>query len=222
MINIIVVRGTGIPNYSNAMESISMCIYCDTNNYRKIYENHLGPIPKDNNDRTYEIHHIDGNNLNNHPDNLVAVSINDHYNIHYEQGDWAECFFMSLRMNLSLEEISELAKKNNNNKVKNGTHHFIGGHMQRKTQNDRVKNGTHHLLKREDGTSVSSELVKHGTHHLLGGTIQEKQLRDGTHPSQIKVSCIYCKKTMGKGQYGRYHGDKCKFTPLLSSVVDTQ
>jgi hypothetical protein len=38
-----------------------MCIYCTTNNYRKIYENHNGIIPKDSDGRTYEIHHIDGN-----------------------------------------------------------------------------------------------------------------------------------------------------------------
>lgn len=52
-----------------------MCMYCGTNKYRKIYVNHFGPIPKDITGRSYEIHHIDGNHLNNDPNNLKAVSI---------------------------------------------------------------------------------------------------------------------------------------------------
>ena len=28
--------------------------------YRKIYEAHYGPIPKDSDGKTYEIHHLDG------------------------------------------------------------------------------------------------------------------------------------------------------------------
>lgn len=38
--------------------------------YRKIYENHFGPIPKDKDGRSYEIHHIDGNRKNNEISNL--------------------------------------------------------------------------------------------------------------------------------------------------------
>ena len=57
-------------------------------NYRKIYESHFGPIPKEKNGRSYDIHHIDGNHSNNSPENLRAVTIQEHYNIHYEQEDW--------------------------------------------------------------------------------------------------------------------------------------
>jgi len=42
-----------------------MCIYCGTTKYRKIYEQHNGPIPKG-----MDIHHIDGNHANNDPNNL--------------------------------------------------------------------------------------------------------------------------------------------------------
>ena len=52
-----------------------MCIYCGTNKYRKIYENHYGTIPKDENGRSYEIHHIDVNHSNNDLHNLKLVSI---------------------------------------------------------------------------------------------------------------------------------------------------
>jgi hypothetical protein len=46
-------------------------------NYRKIYENHYGKIPKG-----YHIHHIDGNPFNNHISNLECISAEDHAKIH--------------------------------------------------------------------------------------------------------------------------------------------
>lgn len=61
-----------------------MTIYSSTN-YRKIYEQHYGPIPKDSDGRTYEIHHIDGDHSNNDPSNLKCVSIQEHYDIHHSQ-----------------------------------------------------------------------------------------------------------------------------------------
>lgn len=51
-------------------------------NYRKIWEKENGPIPKDENGRSYDIHHIDGNRKNNSIENLMCVSIQDHYEIH--------------------------------------------------------------------------------------------------------------------------------------------
>lgn len=54
-------------------------------NYRKIWENTYGPIPKDPKGRTFDIHHIDGNRNNNNIENLVCLSIEDHYKIHLRQ-----------------------------------------------------------------------------------------------------------------------------------------
>lgn len=62
-------------------------------NYRKIWEEHYGPIPFDNNDRRCEIHHIDSNRENNEISNLMLVTIQEHYDIHYFQGDWAACYW---------------------------------------------------------------------------------------------------------------------------------
>lgn len=81
-------------------------------NYRKIYQDHHGPIPKDEEGRSFEIHHVDGNSKNNSPENLKAVSIQEHYDIHLSQGDWAACIRIAGKMRLSPEKISELAKKN--------------------------------------------------------------------------------------------------------------
>lgn len=76
--------------------------------YRRIYEQHFGPIPKG-----YHIHHIDGNHSNNHIDNLQCVSSKEHYDIHYAQGDYGACWLMHRTGHLSLtdQERSDLVKK---------------------------------------------------------------------------------------------------------------
>ena len=68
--------------------------------YRKIYEDNYGPIPKDQEGRSYEIHHIDGNHKNNDINNLIAVTMKDHYDIHYAQGDYGSCYLMALKMSM--------------------------------------------------------------------------------------------------------------------------
>ena len=54
-------------------------------NYRKLWEQTHGSIPKDEFGRTYDIHHIDGNRKNNSIDNLICLSLEDHYKIHLKQ-----------------------------------------------------------------------------------------------------------------------------------------
>jgi hypothetical protein len=96
-----------------------MCIYCGTKHHRKIYKEHFGPIPKG-----MDIHHIDGNHSNNDPDNLKAVTIREHYNIHYSQGDYGAAFMVAKRLILSEEErsrIASLAAKKANAEGKAGT-----------------------------------------------------------------------------------------------------
>lgn len=101
-----------------------MCIYCNTSKYRKIFENHHGKIPKEENGRTYDIHHIDGNHSNNNPENLLAVTLQEHYDIHKKQGDHGACFLLSQKLRLSPEEISNHSKKTNEKRLKNGTHNL--------------------------------------------------------------------------------------------------
>ena len=95
-----------------------MCTYCTTNNYRAIYENHIGSIPRETNGRTYEIHHIDGNHNNNDISNLIALSLQEHYDIHFAQGDFDACRLMKIqRMNHTVAEIAELNSKAKKGKV---------------------------------------------------------------------------------------------------------
>lgn len=172
-----------------------MCIYCGTSQYRKIYENHHGPILKESNGRSYEVHHIDGNHENNNPENLTLLTINEHYDIHYSQGDYSACALMvAQRMKYDPAEISkicsELTGKNSRKRVLEGSHNFLGEN------------------------NPSHKRVEEGTHHWQDSELQREkaleQLEQGLHPSQIKWGCMAC-KTEGSGlsNFNRFHGENC-------------
>jgi len=73
--------------------------------YRRLWENKFGKIPIDKTGRTYEIHHIDGNNKNNEIDNLQCVTINEHYDVHFKQSDYQACMIISTRMDETPAEL---------------------------------------------------------------------------------------------------------------------
>ena len=217
------------PTTLTLIGAISMCIYCGTTRYRKIYENHYGKIPKDETGRSYEIHHIDGNHDNNDPTNLTCVSIQEHYDIHHSREDWGACIAIGVRMKKSHDELSAVARKNamkkiedgthpflglNERRVAAGTHQFLGGEIPRIAQLKRVKDGTHHFLDGRISKKSNRERLENGTHHLLRGGIQSagniKRLTNGTRPSQIKLTCNHCGKVVDSANYGRWHGPKCK------------
>jgi len=191
--------------------AISMCIYCNTNHYRKIYQNHYGPIPKEPNGRSYEIHHVDGNHSNNNPDNLKLVTIQEHYDIHYAQGDWNACLRLGSRMKVNPKVLSEIARTKTLEQIANGKHPWVGGESARK----RVANGTHHLLSGKIQTKSNLARVANGTHNWLDKEKQKtkalKQFADGKHPSQYQWTCCNCGK-VGKGlsNFNRYHGENCQ------------
>ena len=86
--------------------------------YRKIYEEYYqcSLLPG------VEIHHIDGDHTNDDPLNLQAVSLQEHYDIHYSQNDYNACRLMKLqRMDYNSEEISKLASEGATQRVKDGT-----------------------------------------------------------------------------------------------------
>lgn len=90
--------------------------------YRKIYEQYHGPIPDG-----YHIHHVDGNHSNNAINNLICVSPREHYDIHYEQGDYMACFLLirTGHLDLTAEQRSEISRLAQKQRIENGTHHFL-------------------------------------------------------------------------------------------------
>jgi hypothetical protein len=170
--------------------------------YRKIYQDHYGTIPVDEDGRTFEIHHIDGDDSNNDPTNLVALSIKDHYDLHYKQGDWMACWAMSERMKITPEERSDLGRKNAMKQVESGTNLFVNmtfeerSELGKRVNAERLANGTHNFQgpdtnkKRVDaGThhfqgdnNTSKKRVEAGVHHFLGDSNpSHKRVADGTH-----------------------------------------
>lgn len=93
--------------------------------YRKIYENHHGPIPKDEFGRSYDIHHIDGNPHNNSIDNLIALSVADHYELHKNKGDYQAAAYLATRLKLDISEIKLLLSKAQLDRVRNKSHHLL-------------------------------------------------------------------------------------------------
>ena len=207
-------------------------------NYRKIYEQYHGPIPKEPNGRSYEIHHKDGDHTNNDPTNLVAVSIQEHHDIHQSQGDWGACSAILMRMQLTPEELSIRASEYSIQRTKEGKNPFLGGKITREVNARRVANGTHNFLKRSDGSSMSADLhavgkgssspatreklrkkaisqMALGKCAFLGPSNNLKRMASGTHPSQIKKTCPHCNTICDTANYARWHGDKCK---VLKSV----
>jgi hypothetical protein len=155
--------------------------------YRKIYEGFYGPIPKDETGRTYEIHHLDGNPENNSKENLVALTLQEHYDLHFSQGDYEACRLMATqRMKKTPVELSELARLVALKQIDDGTHPWVGdGAHQRKVQQDRLVAGTHNLMKRSDGTSMASDRVANGTHQGL-------KRPDGTSMASDRVKAGKC------------------------------
>lgn len=165
-------------------------------NYRKIYEDHYGAIPTDELGRSFDVHHIDGNSHNNSPDNLIAVSRQEHYQIHYDQGDFGAAQKIAFRLDMSREEefeyLSDLASKINQ---------------------QRLKDGTHNLSRRSDGSSMASDQVDKGINAFMtrsdGTNMATDRINDGSHPSQIMISCIHCHKTVNSMLFSRWHGENC-------------
>jgi hypothetical protein len=71
-------------------------------NYRKIYIDHYGEIPKDELGRSYDIHHIDGNRSNNDINNLKAVSLLEHWEIHIRQKEFDAANLIAERIGIAL------------------------------------------------------------------------------------------------------------------------
>jgi hypothetical protein len=128
--------------------------------HQRIYKKHYGKIPKDEFGRSYEIHHIDGDHSNNKPENLKAITIQEHYDIHYAQCDLMACHRISIRMNKDSKEISDLSKKYQNERVKNGLHNFVSNNPVYK----QIENGTHAFLGGEWTKKNNERMLSEGIH----------------------------------------------------------
>lgn len=185
--------------------------------HRKIYESHYGAIPIDEFGRTNDIHHLDGDHSNNSPKNLRAVTILEHYDIHYAQEDWGACQAMAMRMKISPEEKSRLATLAALKQVSEGKHHFLDKEKARARALKQVEEGKHNFLSGEISRKTQQKRITEGQHHFQDSEKQRKialnRSAAGTHNFQhLKPwQCEYCgKEGKGGSNYSRYHGTMCK------------
>jgi HNH endonuclease len=202
-------------------------------NYRKIWIKANGPIPLDENGISYDIHHLDGNRKNNESSNLIAVSLQEHYDIHWKQGDYGACARIAERMKWDRKEINKLIGLSTKNMFSKQDHPWLGGEFQRQHNKKRIEAGTHHLLGGEQQRTVQNKLIKDGTHNFLREDVKKKTndklksttkelLKNGNHISQRIFTCPHCGKS-GKGAViKRWHFEKCHNAPAPSSDIVEQ
>ena len=91
--------------------------------YRKVWQQHHNAslLPG------IEIHHIDGDHSNNDAKNLLAVTIEEHLEIHLSQKDWGAVQAIRMRMELTAEnrqQIKEMASLTQKELLQNGNHNW--------------------------------------------------------------------------------------------------
>lgn len=102
---------------------------------------------------------------------------------------------------------------------KNGTHHWQNGkspNYQGKLNKKLIEEGKHNFL----GPNLNNKRVKERTHNFLGSDANLKRLAEGRHPSQQKITCQHCKKTVSVGMYKRWHDSKCKKANKMITTFD--
>lgn len=186
--------------------------------YRQIYEQHHGPIPKG-----YHIHHVDGNHTNNNIENLRCITAKEHFDIHYEQGDYGSCWAMLRTGHLILtdEERSDIAKKQmQESKMKNilsstmkKTNEILWSNTEfRKMQSDLCKERFTKLWSDEEyKNKVSSNISDSWNKENRRESQAIKMSTQVVEYNQREMTCPHCKKTgRGIGIMNRWHFDNCR------------
>ena len=78
--------------------------------YRKVWKEHNGPIPRDDNGVSYEIHHVDCDPSNNDISNLICIPIEEHFHTHYDRGEFFACALISKRMETTPEQRNRISQ----------------------------------------------------------------------------------------------------------------
>ena len=116
-------------------------------NYKKIWENtNKQKLPSNK-----EIHHIDGDHNNNDPSNLLAVTIEEHLDIHLKQNDYGAVQAILMRMERTENHIALLRQAASKHQIKlleNGQHNFQKQENKEKRLNS---NKQLHIERKENG-----------------------------------------------------------------------
>ena len=186
--------------------------------YRRIYEDYHGPIPKG-----HHIHHIDGNHANNDIHNLRCVTAQEHYDIHYSQGDYGACYMMVKTGHLSIttEQRANLARLQAQDPKFN---QMLTISMSEKSK-DWWSNSEYRLMQSKACTERFTNLWKDDEYkEKVVAKIADSWNKEGRREKQAKemslavakynnteLTCPHCGKVgRGYGIMNRWHFDRCK------------
>ena len=175
-------------------------------NYRWLWEKHNGPIPKDKNGISYQIHHIDGNHNNNELSNLICVSLDEHIKIHREQGDWASVVFLEQMRGSYVTgwKHSEETKQKISEQNKNGICGMKGKNHSEETKIKMSKSAMGIIPDESTREKMRYAKLNNPTKYWLGKS------RKGMKQNHPTYECPYCGK-VGKGTaMFKWHFDNCK------------
>jgi hypothetical protein len=170
--------------------------------YRKVWELHNGPIPKDTEGRSYEIHHLDLDRTNNNIENLQCVSLQEHYEIHLKNGDYASAAFLKQKLGNPLigwKHSEETKQKIRQHNLDNPRQYWLG-----KKRPD--------IALKQTGRIVSNETKQKQRNAKLNNPTKywEGKKREGFSINKFR-KCPHCGLEGNGGAMLQWHFDKCKF-----------
>lgn len=190
----------------------------------KEWKKHFGEIPKDKDKdgRSYEVHHLDGDISNNSIDNLICISIDEHYELHKNQGDYNAAVLIAFRMKIKPEDIADTARKGTMKRILAGTHNFqdpnfprslyhnIGFVVALDTRTNVLVRASKEEFDQHDyyvgaNTGRKQKTVHGNRGHNKGKNWTQKQKRENT------VECPYCHKSGDASGMMRWHFENCKY-----------
>lgn len=161
--------------------------------YRKIYEEYHNCqlLPE------IEIHHIDGDHTNNDPSNLLAVTIDEHLDIHYKQKDWGAVQAILMRME-NMEGIREAARKFQLEKLENGEHNFQKMTKERRTEIS--KKTIEERLSKGNGAFLIADTVENSRKAGLAAKAKKAGFHDPNKTGGVfvKGTCWWTNKSTGE------------------------
>lgn len=174
-------------------------------NYRKLWIKVNGPIPVDEQGRSFEIHHIDGNRKNNSIENLQCLSIEDHYKLHYEKRDFLAAKLISERLGNPLKNIPDW------NLSEEGRQRIRESKLGDKNpmRNPEVSKKVAEALKgRKKSKEAEKKRLETATRN---GTLKRTEATKAKmRKPKEQIQCPHCKLIGGISQMKRWHFSNCK------------
>ena len=75
--------------------------------HRRAWKRHYGRFPR----CGYHLHHVDGDSNNNSVSNLVELTPQQHFEVHYHQQDWYACIKLSSAAKVTPELLADIQRR---------------------------------------------------------------------------------------------------------------